>query len=353
MNGSNQFVALKVIVFTLIVIAGFTYYANSIPQIESQPPKELSLSKEGLTPEALVAAGKDIFYGKGTCALCHGVGQKGPRAPDLDGIGARATNYDKKSGGKYTAKEYLIESLIEPATYLVEGYPPIMPVVNKPPIGLNQTEVLALVAFLESLGGTVDVKPEDVPSESPVADATAASAAPASLKLPGDPEAGKVAAEVCVQCHVIPGFRKPRPPRGPDLSAIGAIQTPDYIIEAILNPDAVVVAGFKPGLMPKDFGEKLKAQEFFDLMAFLLTLKGGPPQEGGSAKPAAGGTENKASGTEKAPATTEIKPAEAEKPALSPVEGKEDAQDTKPPAPIEAQPSASQQSGTSTSEEKK
>src|SRR5256885_7605339 len=33
---------------------------------------------------------------------------------------------------------------------------PILPAVDKPPIALNRSEVWALTAFLESLGGTVD-----------------------------------------------------------------------------------------------------------------------------------------------------------------------------------------------------
>gem|GEM_PF-88980 len=330
MNGSNRFVTLKVLLFTLGVVGFFTYYANSIPQIESRPPKELSLSKENLTPEALVQAGKDIFYGKGTCALCHAIGQKGARAPDLAGVGSRAAT---REPGK-SAKDYLIESLVNPTAYVVEGYPPIMPVVNKPPISLNPTEVLAVVAFLESLGGTVDVKPEDIPSEGQGAAAMAA-AAPQPLKLPGDPEAGKVVAEACVLCHPIAGVGKPPRPRAPDLSAIGAIATPDYIMESILHPDAVIVAGYRGGLMPKDFGERLTAQQFVDLVAFLTSLKGSSPEEGSKEgqpggqgaekKSAPQGTESKSGGTEgtKSPETTS--------PELKQGEKKEGVQETKAP----------------------
>ena len=43
-----------------------------------------------------------------------------------------------------SAKAYLIESLINPGAFIVEGYPPIMPAVDKPPIALNRSEVWAL-----------------------------------------------------------------------------------------------------------------------------------------------------------------------------------------------------------------
>jgi hypothetical protein len=33
------------------------------------------------------------------------------------------------------------------------------------------------------------------------------------------------------------------------------------------------VAGYPPGVMPKDFGQRLTAKEYTDLVAFLLTLK--------------------------------------------------------------------------------
>jgi hypothetical protein len=36
-----------------------------------------------------------------------------------------------------------------------------------------------------------------------------------------------------------------------------------------------VVSGFPAGVMPKTFGQSLSAQEYLDLVAFLLTLKGG------------------------------------------------------------------------------
>src|SRR5216117_757303 len=152
-------VGVRVGVFALIVMGGYTYFANSIPQIESKPPQELSLEGGNVTPAQLVKAGEEIFHTKGTCEICHRIGQKGTRAPDLAGIGARAA----KTKPGMSARQYIIESLLQPGAYLVEGYPNIMPQVDKPPIGLNRSELWAVVAFLESLAGTVDVKLDDIP----------------------------------------------------------------------------------------------------------------------------------------------------------------------------------------------
>jgi mono/diheme cytochrome c family protein len=263
-------IAVKVGLFSVAIMGGYTYFANSIPQIESKPPQELSLEGGNVTPAQLVKAGEQIYHTKGTCEICHRIGQKGTRAPDLAGVGARAA----KTKPGMTAKAYLLESLISPQAYVVEGYPPIMPAVDKPPIALNRSEVWALIAFLESQGGTVDVALNDVP---PTVGAAAAggSAAPAEVKIPGDPKAGEAVFAgkgTCIACHK--AGKIGASPVGPDLSQIAKIQTPDYIMKKILDPKGSgTVAGFPPGVMPQTFGQTLTSKEYVDLVSFLLTLK--------------------------------------------------------------------------------
>ena len=56
-------------------------------------------------------------------------------------MAARAEERVKEPGYKGKAQngtDYLIESLTHPQEYLVQGFPPIMPVINKPPIGSEQ-----------------------------------------------------------------------------------------------------------------------------------------------------------------------------------------------------------------------
>src|SRR5436309_15625504 len=262
-------VVVRVGVFAVLVMGSYSWFANSIPQIESKPPQELSLEGGNVTQAQLVKAGEEIYHTKGTCEICHRIGQKGTRAPDLGGIGARAA----KTKPGMSAKAYIIESLLQPSVYIVEGYPPIMPAVDKPPIALNRSEVWALTAFLESLGGNVDVTLNDVPAT--VGAGSGGGGAVAELQIPGDPKpreavfqgkgtpiawhkAGKIgAAQV-----------------GPDLSQIAKIQTPDYIMKKILDTKGGgQVANFPPGVMPQDFGTRLTSKEYVDLLAFLLTLK--------------------------------------------------------------------------------
>src|SRR4249919_3751475 len=247
-------VGLKVGVFAVAVMGGYSWFANSIPQIESKPPQELSLEGGNVTPAQLVKAGEEIYHTKGTCEICHRIGQKGTRAPDLAGIGSRAA----KTKPGMSGRQYIIESLLQPGAYLVQGYPNIMPQVDKPPIGLNRSELWALTAFLESLGGTPDVKLDDIPK---TAGAAAAGGGAAEVKIPGDPKAGEAVFTGkggCIACHK--AGKIGASPVGPDLSQIAKIQTPDYIMKKILDPKGLgTVAGFPPGVMPQDLGTRLAA----------------------------------------------------------------------------------------------
>ena len=262
-------VGAKVGLFALVVMGGYSWFANSIPQIESKPPQELSLEGGNVTTAQLVKAGEEIYHTKGTCEICHRIGQKGTRAPDLAGIGSRAA----KTKPGTSAKAYIIESLLQPQAYVVEGYPPIMPAVDKPPIALNRSELWALTAFLESLGGTVDVTLNDIPATAGAA--AAGGGAAAEVKMPGDAKAGELVFQgkgTCIACHK--AGKIGASPVGPDLSQIAKIQTPDYIMKKILDPKGSgTVAGFPPGVMPQDLGTRLAAKEYMDLVAFLLTLK--------------------------------------------------------------------------------
>ena len=269
-------VPVKVGTFALAVMGSYTWYANSIPQIESKPPEELSLEGANVTPEQLVAAGDKIFREKGQCTTCHAMGRAG-RGPDLAGVGARAGS--RKPG--MSAKAYLVESLLEPGAFLVPGFPNIMPHINRPPIGLNRSEIWAVVAFLESQGGTVDIKLDDVPA-SAFAAAGTGGAGGGSIELPGDPKAGQavfVGKGTCGACHTAGAVAAGKV--GPDLSNIGATQTVEYVMGKILNPASKgTVAGFPAGVMPPTLGQQLTAKEFVDLVSFLMTLK-----QGGAAAP--------------------------------------------------------------------
>ena len=275
---------LNVVFFALEATLAYTIIGNLVPQIESRPQAELQLSPDA-TPEQLVKAGEQIFYGKGTCALCHSVeASEAARCPMLGAgplgpaMAARAEERVKEPGYKGKAKngtDYLIESLTHPQEYLVQGFPPIMPVINKPPIGLNNDEIAAVVAFLQSVqGGQVSVTPKLVAAftgtEGPAQPGTAAAQAVVAVATNRPPEQ-LIAELACIACHK---FDEPGPLVGPSLWDIGARVDDAYIRQSILEPNAVTAEGFPPMLMPPDLAEKMSGAEFERLVQWLKDHKG-------------------------------------------------------------------------------
>ena len=137
----------------LATTAFYTYVGQMVPQKEVQPPKEMALGGD-LSPADMVKVGREIMEGKGICLTCHTVGKSGAlRFPDLGGIGATA----KTRVPGLTDVEYLAQSLYEPLAFVVPGFPPAMPPVNQAPIGLNDQEILCVIAALQALGGSPTV----------------------------------------------------------------------------------------------------------------------------------------------------------------------------------------------------
>ena len=182
---------LRIGALVLVTTAFYSYVGQMVPQNEVQPPEEIVISADLTTPE-MVEIGREIAGGKGLCMTCHTIGQTGAlRFPDLSGVAARANT--RVAG--LSDVEYFAQSMYEPDSYVVEGFNPGMPVINMPPIGLTDQEILVIIAYLQSLGGTATVTlqtahayytPEDAV---PPADAAAAEGAE-----PGAPPADGAAA---------------------------------------------------------------------------------------------------------------------------------------------------------------
>jgi mono/diheme cytochrome c family protein len=110
--------------------------------------------KKDMTTADLVQIGQGIAGGKGLCFTCHTVGKSGAlRFPDLAGIATRAGS--REPG--VDALRYLARSIYRPDEFIVPGFSPGMPRIDKPPIALNDQEILAVIAYLQTLGGTASV----------------------------------------------------------------------------------------------------------------------------------------------------------------------------------------------------
>ena len=146
-------VVVNIGVLTIATTGFYMMVGQLVPQKEVHPPKETALKKE-MTEAELVQAGHQIMEGKGLCFTCHTIGKSGAlRFPDLQGSGAQAATRVPRLHDV----QYLAQSIYDPNVFIVTGFNPGMPVINKPPIGLTDEEILAVIAWLQSQGGKVMV----------------------------------------------------------------------------------------------------------------------------------------------------------------------------------------------------
>ena len=145
---------LRLVLLVLGTTAFYMYLGQIVPQKEVHPPPPVLINAE-MTTEDLIEVGSELANGKGQClAACHLIGSSGPsRYPDLGGIGQRAAT--RIEG--LTDVEYLAQSLYEPGSFVVPGYEDGMQPMNEPPISLSDDEIKAVIAWLQSLGGTPSV----------------------------------------------------------------------------------------------------------------------------------------------------------------------------------------------------
>jgi hypothetical protein len=171
----------RISALVLVSTAFYTYVGQLVPQKEVLPPQETVLRSD-MTTADMVKVGGEIMAGKGLCRTCHTIGQSGAlRFPDLDGVAVRAQT--RVPG--LSEIEYFAQSMYAPDTFIVPGFNPGMPVINKPPIGLTDQEILCVIAFLQTLGGTPTVTLQT--SHSYYTAPAAAGAAPAAGDQTGEP----------------------------------------------------------------------------------------------------------------------------------------------------------------------
>jgi len=248
-------------------LALYTLIANKIPQMQSEVPRALALGAN-VTPEQLTSAGDQLFHGAGGCTACHGLGTRAPNLlTDEKGTGPIGARCAKREAGK-DCKAYLYESLTKPGVFVVTGYEPIMPDMSRT---LSPQQLWALVAYLESQGGNVDVTGSDIPPAG--ASTTSTSSTPSAGVAGGSKDAMEIIrGSGCLGCHKV-GTEGGA--IGPDLNHVGGRLSASLIRESILVPDAKIARGFEKfkGIMPKTFGEQLTAAQLEALVQFLASHK--------------------------------------------------------------------------------
>mgnify|MGYP005851330039 CR=1 FL=1 len=97
---------------------------------------------EAIAPAGDAAQGEALFASLG-CIGCHSLDGTAGAGPSVAGIAGRAGNI---VAGQ-SAEEYLHQAIVEPASFVVEGFGPIMPAYDT----LAEADVAALVAYLLTL----------------------------------------------------------------------------------------------------------------------------------------------------------------------------------------------------------
>jgi putative heme-binding domain-containing protein len=283
-----------------------------------------------------VGNGDLIFWGPGKCHTCHAVGDRGQsvRGPDLgaseDGealmvrAAARARERSAALGTDVSATDYLVESLVEPGAYVVEGFKDEMPVVTQPPIFLDADQLTSVLLYLQTLGGQPDPAAIDIPAAALADRRAAGEAVPWEPALPGDSARGRglffdpEGPANCAGCHRV-GDRGAD--IGPELTHVAGTRTLRAIVESIVRPSAAIPAGYETelvqttdgrildglvqretadslwivsalgeveglaqaevarrrtqetSLMPEDLADRLSATGLYDLVAYLRTLE--------------------------------------------------------------------------------
>jgi mono/diheme cytochrome c family protein len=222
--------------------------------------------------------GKKLFLAK--CASCHTLadaGTTGTIGPDLDYAFKQDLAVGMTEG---TIRQVVRGQIAYAITDTSTGSPGMPKNLVK---GKDANDVAAYVA---SVAGRTAAAAAPAPTPAPApaststtteAPATTTTAAPDAATLAAGKSA--FAANGCGGCHTLKAAGAGGN-IGPNLDNLAADaktagQMLDaYIRESIVKPNAYVVSGFQPNVMPGTFGQTLTALQLNGLIAYLLAVSG-------------------------------------------------------------------------------
>jgi putative heme-binding domain-containing protein len=233
---------LNSVVFTLFILGFFVFVCMYVTGLSGGGGGGGGAT--GINPEA----GEKIYWGDGQCHTCHSIGTSGSasRGPNQEGLAARAEERAKEAGLS-SGLEYLVESIVNPSAFVVEGYDNIMPKVYEAPIMLGREQIQAVLTYLQTLGGESDIEAVAKFKEK-IPETSGEEVTPWLPPIDVDIKEGELVffdesrGVTCSKCHVLNGKGSKV---GPDLTGIGAVQTPQYLIESVLKPSEIIVKGFE------------------------------------------------------------------------------------------------------------
>lgn len=355
--------AMKILAFVLMIAGVFIYLGWYVTDLQGGGVASIGSGVSPERGEGIFW-GKGTCHtchsigDRGSMKRCPNLGESKLGPPIGERAALRAKERAEQTGDAYTPTDYLVECIANPSAYVVKGFPDkLMPIVYAGQVDLDPDEVMSVISYLQTLGGEMDLdglsqsmsrfgqsilQKEKFKKTMPVAVAidlpypeweilepeqfgdyhatVGAQSRATYLEQSFDEEQKEIyeeileewieegqevfAAKKCWQCHTIQGknFEELEPGSvGPDLTSIGTIQTREYIIESILNPDALVVPPIEDhsqegrSKMPS-YAEQIGVSDLMKLAVFLKAQTGPPKPEaedpaGEGASPAASGTE--------------------------------------------------------------
>jgi mono/diheme cytochrome c family protein len=199
-----------------------------------------------LQENADVDNGRQLFIEK--CGTCHALKEAGTQAeigPDLDAAFKQA----RQDGMDQDTIEGVVEGQVENPRVTDPDDPAYMPADL-----VSGQDNLDVSAYVASVAGVPGIEPP-IPPDAP-------------------PGAQVFLAEGCSSCHTL-AAASATGAVGPNLDESLPGQSPQYIEESILDPDAEIAQGFGPGIMPAY--QDLDPQSLQDLVDFLEQSAGEQP----------------------------------------------------------------------------
>lgn len=225
------------------------------------------------------------------CAPCHGEQGKGsPRAPALNAADLFNGTRLQSIGWPGTLEDYLLLTVSAgrpKASSGAEAYPERMPTWGQAYGGpLRGDQIQSLTAYIMNWkdralaeAPVATLEPEDMVGMD------------FTITLPeGDTERGKALASGalgCAVCHILsnlgpawatsdadPGIGTRAQTRFQQADYTGeAVSAVQYLFESVVHPNAYLVTGFEPDLMPATYSTRMTPQDMADMIAYLLTFQ--------------------------------------------------------------------------------
>jgi mono/diheme cytochrome c family protein len=225
------------------------------------------------------------------CRPCHGPQGKGtPLAPALNSADLFNGSRLKAVGYPGSVEDYIRGTIAagRPVPSAGTNYPQRMPTWGAEFGGpLRADQIDSLVAFVMNWQDRALAEAAATPALPP--EQTVGTDITQTLPA-GNADNGKALAEGtagCAACHILsavgpawagdsstPGIGTRAQTRFTESGYSGEAKSAEqYLLESIVHPNAYVVSGFQPNVMPGDFATRLTPQDAADLIAYMLTLK--------------------------------------------------------------------------------